>query len=549
MSSETALVVVIALLWGPTMLWLLFRLVRGPTSHSEYGVRDRPASRRQAVAPAVADLNSLVDTYGFWLCESCKSLNRREAKRCYACRAQRDRATPQPGATPNAPAPVPVMDTTTTWTAVGPGHPARPSPAAAPLAAATTAGAPAAASTTASPEVQTAAVAAVPAAIVASAAPRPVRAGDDRGVPVSASHPAEHGQFTTTSGVAGRSSAAAPTTPEAIPVGAAASAASLAAPRAGLTVCPFVGLDGDPSTWFDFPDPNNVCHAIPADDGSAFGRFLRTVGARPSARELDAATQQSRCLTEAHRDCTRYLAAMSVLAVPDSDVATKAATRDPATPTPIPQAGAPGTSAAPSALESVSGETWQTHSVKPEPGDRNGAHPPRSALTPTEPTSTVRWETPSTTESVTAESPSRAPTESIDTAPSETGNGIPTPRNVAVPNPHAMAPAETLEAPDDPAPRPIQDEVSTQPAADAASDPPAKPPAKPKRTRSGRSKASSSASTQPAAEADAPESTPKRRRRTRTNTETAERTPDTGSTHKHRSTASSRSRGSQSPRP
>ncbi len=102
-------------------------------------------------------------------------------------------------------------------------------------------------------------------------------------------------------------------TPVASPVTLPAAAVP---PRAGSAVCPFVGLDGDPSTWFDFPDPDNQCHAVQPDDGTLLASVLRRVGARSSARLLDAETQRSRCLTTAHRECSRFLAAMQVLAAP-----------------------------------------------------------------------------------------------------------------------------------------------------------------------------------------------------------------------------------------
>jgi hypothetical protein len=86
MSPELGLVVFVTLLWGPTALWLgyrAFRVHRGNSfrssslaSEPKYGSQSSPD-----------ELGALVDRDGFWVCWSCRSLNRREASHCYGCQA------------------------------------------------------------------------------------------------------------------------------------------------------------------------------------------------------------------------------------------------------------------------------------------------------------------------------------------------------------------------------------------------------------------------------------------------------------------------------
>jgi hypothetical protein len=574
MSSETALVVVIALLWGPTMLWLLFRLARGQSARHEFGIRDQPA-QVQPSTPASADLSALVHTHGFWLCESCKSLNRREAKKCYACRTARDRIASEPVAPAEAPALVPVMDATR-YRALGPEHAHALTTTASTTTSATgappvSAGAGAVAGESGHGIAALASGAAVAhAATAASSATGerpPVGVGDDRGMPASTPMmprpgSVDHGPATVaaSAGLAARESkdvAAAPATP-----------------RAGLAVCPFVGLDGDPSTWFDFPDPDNVCHAIPADDGSVVGSVLRIVGARPSARLLDAETQESRCLTEAHRECARYLAAMAVLAVPNaggsalSAAPMASAAPVPRTPAPVPPATVrpnqpPATGAEPSGPRPASAAMWHANPAVTELADGNGAHADTTPARAVEPTSAS-----TSTESI---APGTDPASSRADPVRRASNGTSASTDMAA---KSAAPRPPRESGDEsPATRPGQDgvaeststsnatltpapsaEVNATPGEDETALPPPDGASgslndtEARSTRSGGGKASQEAAAEPGAADDTPPPAPKRRKRTRTTASSAsKRTPEQGPAAKPPATGS-RSRVRRSPR-
>jgi hypothetical protein len=578
MSSETALVVVIALLWGPTMLWLLFRLARGQSARHEFGIRDQPA-QVQASTPASADLSALVHTHGFWLCESCKSLNRREAKKCYACRTARDRIASEPAAPAEAPALVPVMDATR-YRALGPEHANALSTTASAATAAT--GAPpmstGAGTVTGEPGHGIAALASGAAvahsATAASSATgeRPHGgAGDDRGTPAStptipAQGSFDHGPATVaaSAGLAARESRDV-------------AAAAPATPRAGLAVCPFVGLDSDPSTWFDFPDPDNVCHAIPADDGSVVGSVLRIVGARPSARLLDAETQESRCLTEAHRECSRYLAAMAVLAVPNAGGSSLSATPM-ATAAPVPRPSAPvppaparpdqppATVVEPPGPRPASAAMWHAHAAATEPADGNGAHAdttPARAVEPAPTSPSTDPIAPSTDPAFPSSDPvRRASNGTSASAEAAASSAAPRPTRESANESPATLQAQDAATEDSSAPKSAvtperSAEVNTTPgegetalpAPDEASGSPNDTEAKPKSRSSSGAKPSPEAAAEPEAADDTAQPAPKRRKRTRTTTSsTTKRTPEEGSATKTRPATPSRSRGRRSSR-
>jgi hypothetical protein len=87
MSHELVLVVVVALLWGPTALWLLYRAAGphpGRSSEPTKGMFEpTPASQLHD------DINVLLGRDGVWVCATCRSVNGRDARRCYSCRAER----------------------------------------------------------------------------------------------------------------------------------------------------------------------------------------------------------------------------------------------------------------------------------------------------------------------------------------------------------------------------------------------------------------------------------------------------------------------------
>ncbi len=77
----------------------------------------------------------------------------------------------------------------------------------------------------------------------------------------------------------------------------------------GLTVCPFLGLDRDPTTWFDFPAPGNVCHAKSGQQAGMIRAIGRRVPGSRRRQSISIAHQGATCLAAAHVDCQRYAAA------------------------------------------------------------------------------------------------------------------------------------------------------------------------------------------------------------------------------------------------
>jgi hypothetical protein len=66
MSPELGIALFVTLIWGPTLLWVGYRTLRGHRGPN-----------------------------GFWVCGTCRSLNRREANRCYGCRTAMSSAVRQ----------------------------------------------------------------------------------------------------------------------------------------------------------------------------------------------------------------------------------------------------------------------------------------------------------------------------------------------------------------------------------------------------------------------------------------------------------------------
>lgn len=90
MNSEIALVVIVVLLWGPTAAWLIYRSTRSQPESPSFKAADMD---RQP-----AGLNVIASTLlegGYWVCRSCRSVNRPDTVRCYNCRAESG-ATPIP---------------------------------------------------------------------------------------------------------------------------------------------------------------------------------------------------------------------------------------------------------------------------------------------------------------------------------------------------------------------------------------------------------------------------------------------------------------------
>ena len=261
MSIEAAALIA-ALLWGPTALWLIFRVVRGPGSPRPEAFADRNDQARLVPEALLLD---------YWVCRDCRSVNHEGANHCYSCgidRAPVERVKPPK---PVTPAPVP---TGTGWVAV-----MDPAP---------------------DPRVN---VPVVVAAAPAASRPRSRRWNVVGGAP---------GAFGDAS-VAAHMESPLPDTVSPGAVAPAFVAPSVAAPAGGArllpaqstvpSVCPFIGFKDDAATRCDYPDGRNVCHAAAANAGSAtsvpWRRSARSVAIMPDH-------QSAVCLTAAHRQCARY---------------------------------------------------------------------------------------------------------------------------------------------------------------------------------------------------------------------------------------------------
>jgi hypothetical protein len=254
----------LALLWGPTAIWLGYRTIRG---------------RRGPAFVSADDTLEPIEA-GFWVCGQCHSMNRHEATLCYACHAAVGSAVDQPVPAPSLPAqaPVPVMA----------------APAELPASV---------------PVMVAAAERPAPVAVMAAAAKR--TAPD----PVMAA-PAKRRGSAQGPGAAPpkRSGPAAATVSS---ERAARLKERREAPVDAASACPFLGFMHDASTRCDFPDPRNVCHAASGRGASSSTSRPRlgfgVVGTRRTHR-VDVADQESRCLSATHTRCARYAAAEAIAA-------------------------------------------------------------------------------------------------------------------------------------------------------------------------------------------------------------------------------------------
>ena len=319
MSPEIALAAILALLFGPTAIWLALRAMRGGD-----GQRSGTFTGESAgwLAPAEPQTAVLQD---FWLCRSCSSVNHHGATRCYGCMLARDEADPErvaagvaappPAVRPDAiPAPglappdpttsapwVPVMDPAAATAAAVPDRGTLPHAIPDPeqwdpepgsddglaaVAAATS-------STTTEDVAVTAAVAAAtPTARETRRRPgRSSRALHPVAAPVEASAVEEDPVAPPQ-----------PQAPPARPIEAGEGGAVAPVPA----TCPFFGMKDDRASHYDFPDPRNACYAQTGRSSRFLGRGGGHAG-RSQAVELD--TQASLCLSTTHAACARYVAA------------------------------------------------------------------------------------------------------------------------------------------------------------------------------------------------------------------------------------------------
>ena len=217
---------------------------------ARFGVR--PIGQQQVIEDRIMSL----EFDGSWFCRNCRSLNRREANRCYSCRMGKNSAGKR---TPDRPAGdpgVPVMDE--------------------------------------------------------SIARSPHRPPTGRRVQVTApSHVRSSGR------AAGSTVAVATSTiaPAAHEVAVLAPPHVIVAGRPSTSVpgsvCPFLGLREDPSTRYDFPESANRCHAASRRSAGSPALLPRIVAAISGTRRpqpIGMEHQTTCCLTAAHETCARYRA-------------------------------------------------------------------------------------------------------------------------------------------------------------------------------------------------------------------------------------------------
>ncbi len=281
MSPELGFVLFVALLWGPTALWLFFRTIRGLRASLDEpfaGLSDPTRNPKFAVAePGAPD-----GLDGSWFCGSCSSLNRREADRCYRCRARKSVPDgPAPGDLPVGPG-IPVMAAGVARSSgdlpVGPGIPV------------------------------------MAAGVARSSGDLPVGPG----IPVMAAGVARSSGEVLETAVVPATPGGAPLASE-TPDPTTESVVSAASPSAlaGAAICPFLGFRDDSSTRFDFPDTRNLCHATAGRGTSSVSSRRPSVIGLPGTRKpqpIGVEHQESHCLTAEHEQCARYPAREAVTA-------------------------------------------------------------------------------------------------------------------------------------------------------------------------------------------------------------------------------------------
>ncbi len=362
MSLEAA-AIIFALLWGPTLLWLIFRVVRGPNGGTRESFGGEPAAQRTEQLPLEAGIRR-----DYWICKDCRSVNHLGAMHCYSCLIEREPVEPVAadpvragngwvpvmdqslGRPSGEPAPVTRLEPTSSvrppdppvvaplpepapepvpepaMVAAGaladsqptkrPRTPRRPRSPAAPAAATELSSAlppePPVVSPSPEPAPETAMVPA--GGVAASRATKRPRA------PRRPRSPAEPATATELS-VAAHMTAAPPTAiasaaiePAAIEPAASEPATNLpqVTPTIAPPVCPYLGFKDDRATQCSYPDDRNVCHAASAGGGSSLAnprRLLRGVRGGGRTLPISADHQARLCLTAEHRRCDRYPAA------------------------------------------------------------------------------------------------------------------------------------------------------------------------------------------------------------------------------------------------
>ena len=293
MSIEAA-ALIFALLWGPTLVWLVLRAASGSGSRRPDSFADgHSPGESSSLAPEALLLD-------YWVCRDCRSVNHQGANHCYSCgvdRAPVEQAPPieqAPPVRPPTPDPlpsgndwVPVMgasaaqhatqDTAATVRRMSNGQTRDPI------------------EPVLDPEpVPAAAVAAT--AARATRRPRRPRRGDAApAVAVADASVAAHAAAAAPVSFAAADVETAPPTVRQVPVSAP-------------PVCPYLGFKDDPATRLDYPDDRNVCHAAAVSGASRPSRRRLVRGGANGGRSVAISTdhQVSLCLTAMHQQCERY---------------------------------------------------------------------------------------------------------------------------------------------------------------------------------------------------------------------------------------------------
>ena len=81
--------VILALLWGPTLIWLILRAVRGSNGGTRESFAGEPAAKRTEQLPLEAGIRR-----DYWICKDCRSVNHLGAMHCYSCGIEREPVEP-----------------------------------------------------------------------------------------------------------------------------------------------------------------------------------------------------------------------------------------------------------------------------------------------------------------------------------------------------------------------------------------------------------------------------------------------------------------------
>jgi hypothetical protein len=266
MSPELAIALVVALVGGPTAIWLGYRTMRRQRPRQALDPRIEVAEPARNTQRAPDGARAQVEAEGFWVCERCRSLNLRAANRCYSCRAAKGVADPRVPQRPPIGRGVPVMAARARGGRSAGDVPVR-------------GGLP---------------------VIADGRARSPEGPSVDRRVPALSRDLDSSRREPSRTTVA----VAAPGASHAL-----VSATHSEAPSASAPVCPFIGWRDDPSTRYDFPDPANLCHATAGRATAAAtprGRVPAGSSGHERPQPIDPGYQVSSCLTALHVACARY---------------------------------------------------------------------------------------------------------------------------------------------------------------------------------------------------------------------------------------------------